>query len=445
MFTWTQTITAKVLGVGLLALLMLIPLGQINGLVAERQALRDDATARIAQGWGGAQTIGGLVLAIPTQEQVAVAGTTTTATRMSTEIVLADTLSTTANLTVDKRKYGMYEAPIYVAEVHISGRILPEDVRTFEKASNATWLGNKAELRLLLRDAQGLKDISVTIDGKPRRFASSTDRMGEFSVVSLPVDLAAQGDTPVNFTVVAHIAGTESLRVLPLARSNTVDIKAPWPDPSFAGALLPTSRDVRSDGFAATWHMLDLNRDYGQHWDAGNDKVDTRLAASAFGVDLYQPASVYQQNERAGKYGLLFIALTFVAFFLFEVLKRLRVHPVQYLLVGGAMATFYVLLLALSEQIGFGWAYLSAASAVVLIVGGYAAAVLDTWRAGAMLGGVLALVYAILYGLIGAEQYALLIGAIVLLAVVATLMYLTRRTDWYAYGLPTSTRTTETP
>jgi inner membrane protein len=145
---------------------------------------------------------------------------------------------------------------------------------------------------------------------------------------------------------------------------------------------------------------------------------------------------VYQQNDRAGKYGLLFIALTFVAFFLFEVLRGLRLHPVQYLLVGAAMTSFYVLLLALSEQIGFGPAYAVASAAVVLIVGGYAVAALQARRAGLTLGGVLALVYAILYGLIGAEQYALLIGAVVLVAVVAVLMYLTRRIDWYAQGVP---------
>jgi inner membrane protein len=156
------------------------------------------------------------------------------------------------------------------------------------------------------------------------------------------------------------------------------------------------------------------------------------LKSAGFGVNLYEPASVYQQNERAGKYGVLFIALTFVAFFLFEVLKKLRVHPVQYLLVGLALTTFYVVLLALSEQVGFAWAYLAAAASVVALVGGYASAVLRAWRAGAMFGSVIALVYALLYGLVVSEQYSLLMGAIALLGVVAALMYLTRKVDWYS-------------
>ncbi|HEX7914293.1 inner membrane CreD family protein, partial [Rudaea sp.] len=194
----------------------------------------------------------------------------------------------------------------------------------------------------------------------------------------------------------------------------------------------PAQRAVDEKGFSAQWQVLDLNRSYGQHWQEGEGGIDP--AAAAFGVNLYQPADLYQQNERAGKYGVLFVALTFVAFFLFEVLKKLRVHPVQYLLVGLALTTFYVVLLALSEQIGFAWAYLAAAAAVVLLVGGYAAAVLQARKAGAMLGAALALIYALLYGLVVSEQYSLLMGAIALLAVVAALMYLTRKVDWYTYA-----------
>jgi inner membrane protein len=185
--------------------------------------------------------------------------------------------------------------------------------------------------------------------------------------------------------------------------------------------FLPAQRTVDEKAFSAQWQVLDLNRNYGQHWQEGANAVDPD--AAAFGVNLYQPADLYQQNERAGKYGALFIALTFVAFFLFEVLKKLRVHPVQYLLVGLALTTFYV-----------AFAYLAAAAAVVLLVGGYAAAVLRARRAGMLLGAALALIYALLYGLVVSEQYSLLMGALALLVVVAALMYLTRRVDWYTYA-----------
>jgi len=226
------------------------------------------------------------------------------------------------------------------------------------------------------------------------------------------------------------LAGTERFAALPLARQTETHIAGAWADPGFDGAFLPASRRVDASGFEAAWQVLDLNRRLAQHW-RDSDNVVGALAESAFGITLTQPAGAYQQNVRAGKYGVLFIALTFVAFFLFEVLRKLRVHPVQYLLVGLALTTFYVVLLALSEQVGFTWAYLAAAASVVLLVGGYAAAVLRASRAGALLGAVLALVYALLYGLVVSEQYSLLMGAVALLAVVAALMYLTRRVDWY--------------
>ncbi len=349
--------------------------------------------------------------------------------------MLADTLKMDAAMAVETRRYGIYAAPVFVSTMRLKASWRAEDLAQFHQSSLAQWQGSKAELRLPIGDLRGLQEVSdLRINGKPARFSdSSADRLGKWPNVVVPIDLDALGSQPIDVEISLKLAGTESLQLLPLARSTDVTMRAPWRDPSFTGAALPLEHQLDTQGFSAHWHLLDLNRSYGQHWTDGADGMDQALQSSAFGVQLYQPVDVYQRNERAGKYGLLFIAMTFVAFFLFEVLKRLRVHPVQYLLVGAALATFYVVLLALSEQIGFGAAYAVAAASVVLIVGGYAMAVLRARRAGLLLGGVLALIYAMLYGLIAAEEYALLIGALVLLVMVALMMYLTRRIDWYAY------------
>jgi inner membrane protein len=438
MVKWTQTVTAKVLGIGVLALLMTIPLMQVSGLVNERQQLRETAVAQIAQGWGGQQVLGGPVLTVPTLNQLEVVDNRPPQTRAGSESMLADELKMDVALAVQTRSYGIYTAPVFVSTVKMRGQFRTQDLAQFRRASNAQWQGSKAELRLPIGDLRGLQEVSeLRINGRPARFDSSADRLGPWSNVVVPIDLDALAEQLIDVEITLKLAGTESLQLLPLARSTDVTMRAPWRDPSFVGAALPLEHQLDAKGFSAHWHMLDLNRSYGQHWtDAGNG-LDVALQASTFGVQLYQPVDVYQRNVRAGKYGLLFIAMTFVAFFLFEVLKRLRVHPVQYLLVGAALATFYVVLLALSEQIGFGPAYALAAIAVVLIVGGYAMAVLHARRAGLLLGGVLGLIYAMLYGLIAAEQYALLIGAPVLLVMVALMMYLTRRIDWYAY-VPTT-------
>jgi inner membrane protein len=245
-----------------------------------------------------------------------------------------------------------------------------------------------------------------------------------------PLDAASLAQ-PLPFAFELALAGSERLAALPLARQTDVAMRGSWPDPGFDGAFLPAERKVDADGFSASWQVLDLNRRIAQRWSE-RESGSLALADSAFGVGLVQSASPYQQNVRAGKYGVLFIALTFVAFFLFEVLRGLRVHPVQYMLVGLALCTFYVALLALSEQAGFATAYVIAAGASVAMVGGYAAAVLAQRRAGWMLGGLLGMIYALLYGLVSSEDHALLMGALALLATVALLMYLTRGVDWYA-------------
>lgn len=430
---WLKGWTAKVLGVGLLALLMLLPLWKVQSLVEERQGMRQAAIDQIAQGWGGEQVLGGLVLAVPSRQAMTLpSGEVREAA--DTTYVLPDTMHADVAMAVETRRYGIYEAPVFTSTVQLQGRFTPEDIAQPRQVDGAGWTDGKAELRLVVGDLRGLQEVTeLTINGKPRRFESSAATFGgSSSTIVVPLDLESMHDQPIDFSVKLRLAGTQSLQWLPLARTTDVKMTAPWPDPSFIGAALPLERTVRADGFSSRWHLLDLNRKFGQSWHASDARVDVAVSESAFGVALFQPVDVYQRNVRAGKYGLLFITLTFVAFFLFEVLKRLRVHPVQYLLVGAALTSFYVLLLALSEQIGFGLAYAVAAASVVGIIGGYATAVLGARRAGLLLGGALAVVYAMLYVVLAAEAYALLIGAIVLVLTVALLMYLTRHIDWYA-------------
>lgn len=433
MGSWMRTWTAKVLGIGLLALLMLLPLWKVQSLVEERQGMRQSAVDQIAQGWGGEQVLGGLVLAVPTRQRVDT-GANGIREQADTALIMPDTASMDVAMTVDKRRYGIYEAPVFASMVQLRGRFRTEDIVQFPRVDDATWQGDKAELRLVIRDLRGLQEVAgLLINGKPQQFSSSAATFGgQWSTVTVPIDLDALGGRPIEFALSLRLAGTQSLQLLPLARTMDVKMHAPWPDPSFIGAALPVERQVDARGFSARWHMLDLNRSYGQHWSESDMRVNGAVRDSAFGVALFQPVDVYQRNVRAGKYGLLFITMTFVAFFLFEVLKRLRVHPVQYLLIGAALTSFYVLLLALSEQIGFGMAYAVAATSVVLIMSGYATAVLGARQAGLALGGALAAVYAMLYVVLAAEEYALLIGAVVLIVTVALLMYLTRRIDWYA-------------
>jgi len=429
-----HTITFKVLGIGFLALLMLIPLAQVQGLIGERNALRETALWSIASSWGGKQQLGGPVLAVP--KRVRVQTGNGWLTQDSTEIVLADRLEIRGTLAPETRRYGIYAAPVYTASLKLSGSFLASDIKALAGVET-TYDWTRAELRLPVSDVRGIRRISaLRVAGNNYNFAPGEGGVGSTSAIAVPLDASRIDAQQLPFELDLTLAGTQSLELIPLARRTEASLGAAWADPSFFGAFLPAERRIDQNSFEAHWQVLDLNRSFGQHWQQDAQRSQD-IGSAAFGVALYQPVSIYQQNERAGKYGVLFIALTFVAFFLFEVLRQLRVHPVQYLLIGVALSTFYVVLLALSEQIGFALAYLAAALAVIALVAGYAAAVLRARRAGVLLGAMLALVYALLYGLIVSEQYSLLMGALALLAIVAALMYLTRRIDWYtAMPLP---------
>ena len=427
-----QGATFKVLGIAFLALLMLIPIAQVNGLIGEREGRAREATQHIAERWGGAQLVGAPVLVVPVRRPVLQDKVWTMVEER--EYLLADRAAIGAKLASELRRYGIYDAAVYTAEMTVEGRFRAADIAALASpGAEPQW--QRAELRVPIADVRGIRRVSALHFGEREfGFGPGTDGVATVAAMSAPapLDPASLAElVPFSFTLT--LAGTERFAVLPLARETDLHASSRWADPGFDGAFLPATRRVDANGFEAEWQVLDLNRPLAQRWRE-SENVGPALAASAFGITLTQPAGSYQQNVRAGKYGVLFIALTFVAFFLFEVLRGLRVHPVQYLLVGLALCTFYVVLLALSEQVGFGLAYALAAAAVVAMVGGYAGVVLATRRAGLVLGALLALIYALLYGLVASEDYALLMGSLALLAAIAALMYLTRRVDWYALG-----------
>jgi inner membrane protein len=427
-----HSVTFKVLGIAVLALLMLIPLGQVNDLVREREGRAGEATAQIASRWGGQQLVGGPVLVVPVRYQQQQGKELVS--METTVYLLPDRLAVHATLAPELRRYGLYETPVYLAELGIEGRFSSTDIAALAApGQEPQW--QRAELRVPVADVRGIRRVSaLRVGERELNFGPGGGGIAGIAAVAAPLPLDPAALPPqLPFAFELTLAGSERFAALPLARQTELRVGGAWPDPGFDGAFLPATRRVDAGGFEASWQVLDLNRRIAQRWSE-SEASSLSIADSSFGVSLMRPAGAYQQNVRAGKYGVLFIALTFVAFFLFEVLRGLRVHAVQYLLVGIALCTFYVVLLALSEQIGFGFAYLAAACATVALVGGYAAAVLAERRSGLILGGLLGLIYALLYGLVISEDYALLMGALALLAAVAALMMLTRRVDWYAMG-----------
>lgn len=221
--------------------------------------------------------------------------------------------------------------------------------------------------------------------------------------------------------------------IAPVGRQTDLSVAAPWPDPSFIGAFLPSRSAITEEGFDAQWSVSYFGRSYPQSWlsSAEGDAPFLAMPESTFGVRLYQTVDTYQQVERSAKYGMLFVVFTFTALFLFEVTRGRRVHIIQYGLVGLALCIFYLLLLSFAERFGFGPAYALGTAAIVAEIGLYARAVMGGWRPAGLLAAVLAGLYAALYLLLQLEDLALMIGSIGLFVGLGAVMYATRRIDWH--------------
>ncbi|HKL14294.1 MAG TPA: cell envelope integrity protein CreD, partial [Balneolaceae bacterium] len=221
--------------------------------------------------------------------------------------------------------------------------------------------------------------------------------------------------------------GSTGLLFSPVGEETSVQLESDWTNPSFAGSFLPAVREVNDDGFQSEWKVLHLNRNFPQQWNGANKEV----ASTTFGVDLLLPVDEYQKTMRTAKYAIMFIALTFLTFFMIELLSGSVIHPVQYLLTGFALLIFYTLLLSISEYIAFGLAYLIAAAAIISLITVYSFSVLPDKRKTGIVFGVLTLLYGYLYILLQLQDYALLMGSIGLFTVLASVMYLTRQIDWF--------------
>jgi inner membrane protein len=242
-------------------------------------------------------------------------------------------------------------------------------------------------------------------------------------------------DSEVEFSIPVDFNGSDGIFFAPFGVQNEATLRSNWPDPAFRGAFLPADRSVRPDGFNANWKISYYGRDYPQQWTSrgGNDRFNIQVVSnSRFGAQFLSILDSYRYVERSIKYGVLFLVLVFTTFFLFEVTARQKIHPFQYLMVGAALCLFYLLLLSISEFIGFGWAYLIATAASTILITWYCRFFLGGGVRTLMIGAGLAGVYTFLYITLRQQDYALLMGAIALFVVLAVVMYVTRKVDWYA-------------
>ena len=445
----------KFIVVAILVLAILIPLGMIRDTIAERQAYRQQAVAKVAESYAGPQTLVGPVLVVPYLAEVQ---TTHNDENGVQHVVLHNewmqwvffpkSEQLDGKIVPDVRHLGLYDVQVYELRGRLSGRF---DLTVPQSAAGCRLLQvGTPFLSVGVDDVRGLIGTpQLRIDNLPATLLQGigTGRSG----AGVHADLApiAAGDKrALAFTLDLALGGTERLAIAPIADDNRIELKSTWPHPQFAGRFRPHTPELSANGFDAIWEVSALAANTQSQYARGDTHACASVASgpalpAAAGCDggmdrieltLVDPVSIYTKIDRASKYGLLFVLLTFVGFFMFELIKQLHIHPIQYLLVGLALAIFFLLLLSLSEHYSFESAYLCASVACIGLLGFYVGNVLRSSARGIGFAGMLAALYVALYGLLLSEDNALLLGSLMLFAILAAIMVITRKIDWYRVG-----------
>ena len=428
----------KIVILGVMTMFLTIPFFVIESVMRERRAYRDHALSEVAASTAGEQTIAGPVLVVPFHEKIVTeatdnAGKVTKSERVVSDfvMVLPESLSIDSDVSVESRSRGIYKARVLHSNLALTGEfVLPPRLGLAEDRQIVSW--EQPWLAFGVTDTRGLRRLpSLTLDGQPLTPVpgSRVEWLGAGFSANAPWEKGALPPR-ARFSASMQVLGTQALSFVPLGKDTRAHMRSDWPHPSFTGRFLPDDRQVTAKGFDARWQLSRLATGLEVGMNPRVPRSDQGFA-SAFGTSFLEPVDVYSMSTRAVKYGLLFVLLTFVAFFLFEVLRRMAVHPIQYGLVGMALALFFLLLLSLSEHVPFLVAYLIASMACVGLVAYYVGHVLKSMARGAAFGVALSALYAVLYVLLQSEDYALLLGALLLFGVLALVMIATRQVDWY--------------
>lgn len=418
----------KVLSLLFMIACFMLPVSMVRDLIAERQNYQAEVAQELTQSTSGEQTIAAPILVVPyTQQQ----GKTTSQKRL---LVLPEQLTIDGQAQVSALKRAIYTFQSFQSVTHFSG-YFPRTAVDALRATQGVTLGTPF-VAIAVSDARGLgKSEAMSLSGIPLSFSAGTQ------LTAFPSGMHANlthwdwaKSSALEFSMKLNLNGSSRISYIPLGTNTQVTLTSNWPHPKFAGNTVTQTRNVTPQEFKATWES---------NWFA-NNLNDSILELESRGqvtsleqlyrldTQLIQPVDHYLLNERMAKYSMLFIGLTFLAFFMFEVLRQLRVHPLQYALVGVALTIFFTLLLSLSEHMGFNQAYLLAALACVAQIGFYVSHILHSVKRGLAFSLALGTLYAVLFGLLQSEDLSLLLGSIGLFVVVSLVMFATRRLNWYA-------------
>ena len=432
-----RSVSLKLISIGFLVLILLIPTSMLTSLIHERQDVRDNAIAEVSSKWGNSQVIGGPVLSIPYNVIVKdEKGHSETTIRYAH--FLPDILKIDGKVVPEKRYRGIYVVVLYKAKLHITGKFRAPNLQALNETEDS-YLFKDAAVSIGIPDMKGINEaINFKLNDTTYSFNPGLPTNDIFgSGASFKLNLQRHKEYTFEFDL--NINGSTALKFLPFGKETNVTLQSTWDSPSFEGSFLPDKHDINKQGFSASWKVLQLNRNYPQQGlgsfisaDDNDDDTNTKIEkAGAFGVKLLLPIDEYQKTTRSVKYCVMFIIITFLTFFFVEVLNKKRIHPIQYLLVGFAVCLFYVMLLSISEHLKFDAAYLIGCISILTLIAFYAKNIFKNNKLTLIFSFLLALLYGFFYSLLQLEDYALLLGSVGLFTILATVMYLTRKVDWY--------------
>jgi len=457
-----KTLLVKALIVFGLMLLIGLPLLMIQETIKERMEFRQEAVNSIAADSVREQTVIGPILVIPYTEQyeerVEVAKgddkTQAVSVPVRTELlrrtvqrrllVYPNFLLQEGTIETDRRYRGIHQVLVYSGQHAFKGDFtIPASTQLPRKSPDSRVTLGEPFVALSIEDVRGIRNIpKIDWGGRQIEFEQGTDLFAFRSGLHAPLGAMPLAQTQeVKFSFDLGLDGIERQHFVPVAKNSQISIKSNWPHPQFGGRFLPSPkyRQINADGFQTEWNISSLasNAQTQLSTIEGEFKVLDSAPlgrVDRFSVGFIEPVNVYSQSDRATKYGLLFVALTFAAFFIFEILKSLPIHPVQYLLVGLSLVIFFLLLVGLAEHIAFLAAYLIASAACIVLTSFYLTYVLRSAGRAIGFGVALMVLYGALYGLLNSENNALVMGSILLFAVLTAIMVVTRKVDWYQIG-----------
>ena len=414
--------------------LLSLPLMMVRELINERADYRSEVVDAIEQSTSGSQKLAGPLIAIPVTE---------TLTRMENQkevnyqrsweyYWLPESLAVTGKQTVESRRVGIYSGQVWHNALQIKASFDPLRLAALRKTNIV--LG-QPRLVVSVGDARGIGAIHAPeVNGNVLSVEPGLGISGDGAGIHMPMPALAEDNKPLEIAFSLDLNGTGEFSLVPIGRNSELQLTSNWPHPGFLGSFLPTQREVSAAGYRAHWQSSWFANDMGSYFKDDMEIPWSRLPA--FSADVMSLADQYQLTDRATKYAILLIGLTFMAFFVFESLTRRPLHPMQYLLVGLSLVLFYLVLLALSEHVGFTAAWLAASLSGAVMNGVYLQAVLRGWRNSLLFVAALLLLDGVMWFLLHSEDSALLLGTGVLVLALSVLMFLTRRVDWYALSLP---------